>query len=180
MTSRVTIAKERWWSVPLRRTVRVRCPACEHDYELDHQIDKNGNINTSRTADGSYLMGSGGANDAMNAEEVLVTAAQSPDRFVDRVQYVTCPGEKVKTLVSDQGVFKKLGSDNEFTLTAYLANPDLVPSEKEAIAVIKQNCGWELKVSPQVTVVSPPSQDELMILRALDPKGIFRGERAKK
>jgi acyl CoA:acetate/3-ketoacid CoA transferase alpha subunit/acyl CoA:acetate/3-ketoacid CoA transferase beta subunit len=136
------------------------------------QIDKNGNINSSRTTDGLYLMGSGGANDASNAQGVLVVARQTRDRFVDKVDYVTCPGERVKVLVSDKGVFKKLENDREFTLTGYLANPDL-PTGKEGIRAVRENCGWELKVSPKVSEIPAPRVEELMMLRAFDPQGLF-------
>ena len=142
------------------------------------QIDKNGNINSSRTADGSYLMGSGGANDAANAEEVAVVAAQSPDRFVDRVNYVTCPGKRVKTLISDRGIFEKPGGAEEFTLVGYLANPAL--SKEATIRAIKESCGWELKMSHEVAEILPPTKEEIIMLRALDPQGLFRKDRAKR
>jgi acyl CoA:acetate/3-ketoacid CoA transferase beta subunit len=142
------------------------------------QIDKNGNINSSRTRDGSYLMGSGGANDATNAQGTFVVVRQSKERFVDRVNYVTCPGEKVKVLVSDKGVFKKLGNDTEFTLTTYLGAPDL-PAE-EGIRAVREDCGWEVKVSSRVSEAAPPTMKELMMLRALDPQGLFRTDGAKR
>ena len=35
------------------------------------------------------------------------------------------------------------------------------------------HCGWELKVAHQVAEAKPPTLDELMIIRLLDPKGIY-------
>lgn len=76
------------------------------------QIDKFGNINSTKLPE-NYLFGSGGANDAINASEVFVIVKQSKRRFVDKVTYVTCPGQNIKTLVSDMGVFQKVGGEKE-------------------------------------------------------------------
>jgi hypothetical protein len=46
----------------------------------------------------------------------------------------------------------------------------------EKISNIKENCGWELKISPRVVEITPPNYEELMILRILDPDGIYRGQ----
>ncbi|MCJ7605410.1 MAG: hypothetical protein MUO19_05170, partial [Dehalococcoidales bacterium] len=45
------------------------------------QIDKYGNTNSTVTSTGQFLVGSGGANDAANAREVLVIVNQTRDRF---------------------------------------------------------------------------------------------------
>jgi acyl CoA:acetate/3-ketoacid CoA transferase alpha subunit len=72
------------------------------------QIDKHGNINSTLIPGSLYITGSGGANDiTSSAREVVVTLAQSPARFVDKVPYVTAPGARVSTVVSDLGVFAK-------------------------------------------------------------------------
>jgi acyl CoA:acetate/3-ketoacid CoA transferase beta subunit len=134
------------------------------------QVDKHGNLNSTMTSSDSYLIGSGGSNDAVNAKEVLLMLPQSRDRLVDNLYYVTCPGDKVRTLVTDMGIFQKF--DGEFTLTNYFLNLE-IPSSEEAISQIRQNCGWELKVSSQITEVSPPSLEELLLLRTFDPQGYF-------
>jgi acyl CoA:acetate/3-ketoacid CoA transferase alpha subunit/acyl CoA:acetate/3-ketoacid CoA transferase beta subunit len=137
------------------------------------EIDKNGNINSTKIPGRLYLTGSGGGNDAVNASEVIVVMNQSKDRFIEKVPYITCPGHRVKTLVSDFGVFEKLGEDNELTLTGYLSTPLMNTAEK-CIKAIKEKCGWSLKVSPSIKVIPKPAHEELVVLRALDPKGYFR------
>lgn len=134
------------------------------------EVDKYGNINSTKTSPDSYLIGSGGSNDAVNAKEVLLIVPQSPRRLVENVYYITCRGDKVKVLVTDMGVFQKV--NGEFVLTSYLPNPT-VSSSEEAISQIRQNCGWELKISPQITEISPPSLEELLLLRTFDPQGYF-------
>jgi len=146
------------------------------------QIDKHGNINTSRIGD-THLLGSGGSNDICSAaREVVALAIQSPGRVVDKVDYVTSPGDKVTTLITNLGVFEKLGENNLFTLTGYFPDKNLSPQQR--IEKIKANCGWDLEVSPEVAEVPPPTPKELHITRLLDPQGYHIGkelaERLKK
>jgi acyl CoA:acetate/3-ketoacid CoA transferase beta subunit len=137
------------------------------------EIDKQGNINSTKIPGRLYLVGSGGSNDAVNAAEVIAVMNQSRSRFVDQVSYITCPGHRVRTLVSDFGIFEKLGGDNEFTLTGCLSTSE-PPSLAEKIKAAQEKCGWSLKSSSSVQGLPVPEQDELVILRALDPKGYFR------
>ncbi|MCR4394598.1 MAG: hypothetical protein NUV31_09545, partial [Dehalococcoidales bacterium] len=44
------------------------------------QIDKYGNINSTLTSNGQFLVGSGGANDVGNASEIIIILNQSRDR----------------------------------------------------------------------------------------------------
>src|SRR5207302_11251418 len=80
------------------------------------QIDRRGNVNSTVIPGERLLMGSGGANDvATCAGETVIVAAQSAERFLDAVPYVTAPGDRVSTLVSQLGVFDKV--DGELVLT---------------------------------------------------------------
>ena len=84
------------------------------------QIDKAGNINTTRVADGTYITGSSGANDCTaGSAEVMVTSFMSRRRFVaGEVDYISAPGDRVTTVVTDRCILEKLGGD-ELVLTAY-------------------------------------------------------------
>ncbi len=98
---------------------------------------------------------------------------QRKDRFLERVSYITSPGNTVKTLVSNLGVFEKLEKDGVFTLTACLPNPQVSTVESK-IKNLKDHCGWDLKISPTVQELPPPTFEELMTLRLIDPDGHFR------
>ena len=74
------------------------------------QMDKFGNINSTKTSKGKFLVGSGGANDALNAREAILCLDQSKDRFVEKLAYVTGRGNSVTTVVSTMGIFRKHGS----------------------------------------------------------------------
>ncbi|GAB6274378.1 MAG: 3-oxoacid CoA-transferase [Peptococcaceae bacterium] len=137
------------------------------------EVDRYGNINTTKIPGQTYIAGSGGANDiASSAQEILAVGTQHKSRFLEKVTYVTSPGKKVMTLVSDLGIFEKLPGDEEFTLTACL--PDKKSSSlPEHINKIKKNCGWELRIKPDVKIIAPPSQEELITLRIFDPRHYF-------
>ena len=133
------------------------------------QIDKFGNINSHWISDDLYITGSGGANDvATGARETMVIMQQSRHRFLEKVPFITAPGTKVRTLISTMGVFEKLDGDEEFTLTKYFANRDSSSAE-ETIRKIKETCGWNLKVARDPQEVSPPTVEELRLLRVFDP-----------
>jgi len=138
------------------------------------QIDKQGNINISKLGD-LFLIGAGGAADAINAQETMVVMRQSRNRFVESVPYISCPGAKVKTLISTMGVFEKLGDDSEFTLTGYFADHKLATVEDKVSKVVK-NCDWPLKVALDVSEVQPPTLEQLMIIRLLDPRRFYIGD----
>jgi len=137
------------------------------------EIDKRGNINSAIANGGLYLVGPGGANDAGNAAEVMVVLAQSAQRLVKKVSYVTVPGSRVTTLVSDWGIFQKLAPNEEFTLTGCLPRSE---ARDDIISCIKERCGWELRLSNHLEGITPPTSRELTILRLLDG-GVLIGPR---
>ena len=139
------------------------------------QIDQFGNLNSGIEGGKIVVAAPGGAADAFQACETLAVMNQSKTRFLDKVPYITSDGAKIKTLVSSLGVFEKLGGDKEFSLTGCLANPKF-PSLEDKIRNIRENCGWDLKVSSTVTEIASPTYEELMTLRIIDPDGIYRGE----
>ncbi len=138
------------------------------------QIDKHGNINTSRI-DGKHLIGSGGSNDICSAaSEVIAVIIQSPGRVVEKVDYITSPGAKVSCLVTNLGVFEKIDGNDYFSLTSYF--PDEGRSPEQIIENIKALCGWKLEVSPNIAEALPPTPEELQITRLLDPQGYHIGK----
>jgi len=135
------------------------------------QIDKYGNLNTTKISEDSYLTGSGGANDAVTAaEETVVVLSQSKRRFLGQLPYVTCFGQKnIRTVVSDKGIFEKVQSDEELVLTGYLIDPKCGDQE-DTVRAIVENCGWELKMNPNLTKIEPPDSRELALLRLLSSR----------
>jgi acyl CoA:acetate/3-ketoacid CoA transferase beta subunit len=101
-----------------------------------------------------------------------VVISSGKQRLVEKVPYITFSGKKVTTLVTDVGVFEKIGGEETFTLTTYVP---LRPKQtvEEAIARIRDKVGWQLKVSPSLKEAQPVAIEDLTLLRLFDPKGFF-------
>jgi acyl CoA:acetate/3-ketoacid CoA transferase alpha subunit/acyl CoA:acetate/3-ketoacid CoA transferase beta subunit len=130
------------------------------------QMDKFGNINSTKTSKGKFLVGSGGANDALNAREAILCLDQSKDRFVNKLAYITGRGNSVTTVVSTMGIFRKPNPQDELHLVACFPNPH-APSLEERVKEIRNHCGWDLKTAPVIEEVPRPSPEELQLLRWL-------------
>lgn len=136
------------------------------------QVDKHGNINSTKVGD-FFLFGSGGANDvSAKAKEIVVTVLQDPRRLIKEVPYVTCPSTNVRKLVTDRAVFEKV--DGELVLTkVYVEKGE---QEKEAVEAISRNTGWTLKKAKTLLRLDAPMQDETLMLRCFDPERYFLGK----
>jgi acyl CoA:acetate/3-ketoacid CoA transferase beta subunit len=130
------------------------------------QIDKHGNINSTVTSGGQFLVGSGGANDAMNAREVIVALDQSKDRFVETLPYVTGRGDGVTTVVSTMAIFRKPDPGGELQLASCLPLEG-GRSTEENMRAVQESCGWPLATGARVGQVAAPEQGELDLLRWL-------------
>ena len=139
------------------------------------QIDKYGNVNSTKLPGITYLVGSGGANDIANGnKETVIVIRSGKQRLVDKVPYITYSGKNVTTLVTDVGVFEKIDNEETFTLTTYIPSR---PKQaiKEAIAEIEEKVGWKLKAAPNLKEAQPLAREELTLLRLFDPEGFFIG-----
>ncbi len=141
------------------------------------QVDRQGNINSTKIPEmGLFLVGSGGACDvARGAREVLVTVGMNRMRCVERVSYITAPGERVRAVVTDRGILEKVGDGEDLVLTGYYPLEGF-KDERETVEYIRSQCGWELQCSPSLKAIQPPSLEELMDVRIFDPRGYFLEE----
>ena len=115
--------------------------------------------------------GAGGGNDiASVSREVVVVAVHRANRMVEKVRYITCPGTRVSTLATDEGLFVK--NDTGFILKGYYPKPE-VPEQKERIHQIEDACGWEMRTAPQLEKMKAPTPEELNLLRSFDPDCVF-------
>ena len=151
------------------------------------QIDRYGNLNTS--AIGTYarpkvrLPGSGGANDIISlCREVIILTAHEPRRFVDAVDFVTSPGfltggdsrqrsgllwGGVSRVVTTLGLFGFDPASRRMRLDAVHTGV--------TVDEVRAQTPFELLVADAVATTAPPSEDELAVLRALDPGRQFLG-----
>ena len=151
------------------------------------QIDRYGNVNT--TAIGDYfsptvrISGSGGANDigSIAPKFVVIMDKQSPSKFPEKVDYDTTPGffrgsrrERERlglpgkgpdTVFTDLGVYRFSKRTGEMFLEA------LQPGA--TVEEVRRQTGWEMKTASNVEPLSKPSHREILMLRQLDPRGVY-------
>jgi glutaconate CoA-transferase subunit B len=130
------------------------------------QIDRHGNLNS--TVIGDYdrpsvrLPGGGGAPEiALGVRDVFVMLRQSPRTFVDRLDFTTSLGDRVRFVVTDLGVLEP--RDGELTLTQL--HPGI------SVDTVRGATGWELAVADDLRETEPPTKAELDALRSLRTKG---------
>lgn len=141
------------------------------------QIDRHGNVNSVRM-NGKFIIGSGGANDiATSARQTLVVAQQNPGQFAIKAEHITCPGERIRCVVTTKGRYEK-NEDGELVLTGYF--PLQGENEEEAVRGIREMVDWDLRVSPDLERFDSPGEDDLALLRLYDPERHFIGKTEKK
>ena len=134
------------------------------------QVDRHGHVNSSRTASGKLLVGSGGSNDVASlCRDVVVVCTQSRQRFVRDVAYVTAPGSRVGSVATQHGVLTKDPSSGELVLT-HVWGP-----VKEGVREATANCGWELRAARRVERLAEPTRTELELVRGWDPSELYLG-----
>jgi glutaconate CoA-transferase, subunit B len=130
------------------------------------QIDRHANLNS--TVIGDYaepkarLPGGGGAPEiASSARDVFVMLRQTPRAFVERLDFTTSQGDRVRVVVTDLGILEP--RDGELTLVS--THPGVTPVEAQAAT------GWQLRVAGDLANTVPPTEEELAVLRGLERKG---------
>jgi len=130
------------------------------------QIDVHGNLNS--TVIGDYatpkvrLPGGGGAPEiATSVADVFVMLRQSSRTFVERLDFKTTRGDRVRVVVTDLGILEPRG--DQLTLTH--VHPGATVEDARAAT------GWPLAVADDVSVTEPPTDIELGALRSLEPRG---------
>jgi glutaconate CoA-transferase, subunit B len=126
------------------------------------QIDRFGNLNS--TVIGPYetpkvrLPGAGGAPEiASCARDVFVLLRQTPRTFVEKIDFVSSVGSRVRVVVTDLGILEP--REGELTLTT------VHPGVK--IEDVRAATGWDLRVGDDIGETQPPTDDELSMLREL-------------
>jgi len=151
------------------------------------QIDKFGNLNTSFIGVDynhpvSRLPGSGGANDIASCckKTIISMAAHRKDKFVGKLDFNTTPGyltggdarkkigypgEGPLKVISPLGVFRFDEVTKEMYIDSYFPGV--------TIEQIKENTGWDIKVGKDCKETEAPTEEQVKVLRALDPAGVF-------
>jgi glutaconate CoA-transferase subunit B len=151
------------------------------------QIDQWGNLNTS--AIGGYdkpkvrLPGSGGANDIISlCRAVIILTVHEKRRFIPKVDFITSPGHLgggdsrersgllfggVRRVVTTLGLFDFEPGSRRMRLES--VHPGVTVEQ------VRDMTPFDLLVADTVKTTTPPTANELGILRALDPERQFIG-----
>ena len=148
------------------------------------QIDQYGNLNSSFIGDPAHpstrLPGTGGGNDIASLTQMIVAMKHEKRRFVDRVDFVTSPGflsgndtrrqaglvaGGMYRVVTDLGIFGFEERSERMQLVAL--HPGITAEQVQA------NTGFELLISAELGVTDPPIEEELRVLRHLDPDRLY-------
>jgi glutaconate CoA-transferase subunit B len=152
------------------------------------EVDRFGNLNSTwgrRGGKNVRLPGSGGACDiACLAQRTVVLLEHDRARLVERVQYITSPGNGAGTdgnhdwrrrqglpaksgpsaVITTKGVLR-FGADGD----AFLATVHPGVEVDDVLA----NTGWKLRVAENLEETPAPSAAELAVMREIDPQGFW-------
>ena len=133
------------------------------------EVDRLGSLNSTQLAGGRFLVGSGGANDvASRADACVVVTLARPERLPETVGYVTSPGRRVVSVVTDKGVLRR--DDGALRLAAVPAGEGSV---EERVRAFVAACGYEPTVARHVEELPAVRPDEVRALRDFDRKRLF-------
>jgi glutaconate CoA-transferase subunit B len=149
------------------------------------QIDEHGNINT--TYIGSFdkptvrLPGSGGGNDIISsAKRIIVIMTHEKRKMVKKLDYLTSPG-----FLDGPGAREKAGllGGGPSLVVTNLCQMDFDPETKRmrlatvhpgiSVSQVVENSGFDLILPQKVPTTSLPTRGELVLLRKIDPNGIY-------
>jgi glutaconate CoA-transferase subunit B len=148
------------------------------------QIDQYGNLNSSFIGDPQHpatrLPGTGGGNDIASLTRMIVAMKHEKRRFVKRVDFITSPGflagddsrwsagliaGGMYRVVTDLGIF---GFDEHSKrMTPAALHPGVTPDQ------VRANTGFELTIAADLPVTERPSENELAVLRHLNPDRVY-------
>jgi len=145
------------------------------------QVDQYGNLNSSFIGDADNpkvrLPGTGGANDiASLASKILVAMHHEKKRFVKKVDFVTTPGylnggdTREKAGLTMGGTYKvitHLGIFGFDEKTRRMRLETLHPGA--TMEEVKDRTGFDLLIPDKIQYTKPPTEEELRVLRELDP-----------
>ena len=135
------------------------------------EVDREGRLNSTELSGGRFLVGSGGANDvASRATACVVVTLARPERLPDSVAYVTSPGERVTSVVTDMGILRR--QDGVLRVAAVPAGGGSLQERVRAFATC---CGYEPEVARDLEELHPAQPDEVRALRDFDRRRLFLG-----
>src|SRR5215470_5588550 len=148
------------------------------------QIDQYGNLNSSFIGDPvkpkTRLPGTGGGNDIASLAQMVVAMKHEKRRFVEHVDFITSPGYLrggdtrrasgllaggMYRVVTDLAVFGFEAKKRRMQVMSL--NPGVSREQ------LQENTGFSLEFAEHLSVTEPPTDQELKVLRELDPEQLY-------
>jgi glutaconate CoA-transferase, subunit B len=148
------------------------------------QIDRFGNLNSSYIGDPGApsirLPGTGGGNDISSLTQMIVAMKHEKRRFVEKVDFITSPGfidggdSRAQCGLISGGMWRVvtdlalMGFDEQSREMRVLAlHPGVTPEQ------VQDSTGFDLHIDKRAERTAPPHEDELTVLRGLDPDRLY-------
>lgn len=153
------------------------------------EVDMYGNINSTVIGDHDdpkvRLPGSGGANDFGSLSwRTIIIARHDKAKLPERVGFITTPG-----YIDGPGAREKAGLPPGTGPYRVITNLALMGFDEETcrmklisvhpgvtVEQVIENTGFDLIIPDKVTVSEPPTDEELALLKEIDPDGIIIGK----
>jgi acyl CoA:acetate/3-ketoacid CoA transferase beta subunit len=94
-------------------------------------------------------------------KDVFVTLRQTPRAFVERLDFTTSLGDRVRVVVTDLGILEP--RNGELTLVRV--------HQGVSVDDVRAATGWDLAVADDLDVTDPPTRAELDALRSMETRG---------
>src|SRR6195256_961660 len=148
------------------------------------QVDQYGNLNSSFIGDPSNpktrLPGTGGGNDIASLAQMIVAMKHAKRRFVEHVDFITSPGylrggdtRRASGLLAG-GMFRVVTDlavfgfePDQGRMQVISLNPGVTRDQ------LQDNTGFRLEFSAHPGVTEPPTDQELKMVRELDPEQFY-------
>ena len=148
------------------------------------QVDQYGNLNSSFIGDPARpktrLPGTGGGNDIASLAQMIVAMKHEKRRFVEHVDFITSPGylrggetRRASGLLAG-GMFRVVTDLAVFGFEAEKRRMQVISLNPGVSRdALQDNTGFTLDFAPHLGVTEPPTDQELELLRELDPERLY-------
>jgi glutaconate CoA-transferase subunit B len=148
------------------------------------QVDQYGNLNSSFIGDPAKpkvrLPGTGGGNDIASLAQMIVAMKHEKRRFVEQVDFITSPGflrggdTRRASGLPTGGMFRVVTDLAVFGFEAEKRRMQVISlNPGVSREQLQDNTGFLLEFAPHLGVTEPPTDQELRVLRELDPEQLY-------
>lgn len=151
-------------------------------------IDKYGNLNTTVIGDWEKpkvrLPGSGGANDIGSfCFRTIIIMRQDKTKFVDKLSFITTPGYidgpdgRKNAGLPEGGPYRVITQLGVYGFDEKTKKMMLISTHPGvSIEDVRANSSMEIIIPDKVEVSPQPSEEDIRILRSIDPEGVVLGK----